>query len=130
MLSQRDWSDRQSAVFEHYDYQSDPLETRTIAHENPEIIAALSQILASQPEARPSIATTAPATSQNTNSDRESMFKKRDINADGKLTLSEFLANQPDPDQAPKRFPKFDSNQDGVVSREEFVHQGRIATKP
>ena len=123
-------SDRQSAVFELYDYQSDPLETRNIAHENPDIIAALSQILASQPEARPSIATTAPATSQNTNSDRESMFKKRDINADGKLTLSEFLANQPDPDQAPKRFPKFDSNQDGVLSREEFVHQGRIATKP
>ncbi len=122
-------SDRESAVFELYDYQTDPLETRNIASTNPQVISELSQILANQPEAKPPIAS-GPSTPVKPDSDRVAMFTRRDTNSDGKLTLSEFLLNQPDPDEAPKRFPKFDSNQDGVLSRDEFVHQGRIAKKP
>jgi iduronate 2-sulfatase len=52
------------------------------------------------------------------------MFDARDKNKDGKLTLEEFLLNQPDPEEAPKRFPRFDSNKDGFLSREEFVTSG------
>ena len=37
--------------------------------------------------------------------------------------LDEF--GQPDPDKAPKRFPIFDKNKDGVLSREEFVKSGK-----
>ena len=53
------------------------------------------------------------------------MFAKRDKDGDGKLTREEFLANQPDPDEAPKRFIQFDTDKDGFVDREEFVRSGR-----
>lgn len=55
------------------------------------------------------------------------MFDRRDIDHDGQLTLDEFLRDQPDPDIAPARFLKFDKNKDDVLSREEFVTQGRAA---
>ena len=53
------------------------------------------------------------------------MFAKRDKDHDGKLTREEFLANQPDPDEAPKRFTRFDADKDGFVDQEEFVRSGR-----
>lgn len=43
----------------------------------------------------------------------------------GKLTRQEFLAGQPNPEEAPKRFPRFDTNHDGELSREEFIGGGR-----
>ena len=55
------------------------------------------------------------------------MFDKRDGNRDGKLTREEFLTGQPDPDQAPARFPAFDANGDGFLSRAEFVVGGKAA---
>ena len=48
-----------------------------------------------------------------------------DANQDGKLTRQEFLAGQPNPEEAPKRFPRFDTNHDGELSREEFIGGGR-----
>jgi hypothetical protein len=30
--------------------------------------------------------------------------------------------NHPEPDAAPARFPRFDANGDGVLSRDEFVN--------
>lgn len=58
--------------------------------------------------------------------DRESMFLRRDTNQDGHLTREEFLANQPDPDKAPARFALFDADKSGTLSREEFVKQGKV----
>ncbi len=55
------------------------------------------------------------------------MFRQRDKDKDGTLTREEFLLNQPDPDEAPKRFPVFDANGDGVLSEEEFVKSGKVA---
>ncbi len=54
------------------------------------------------------------------------MFEKRDKDRNGTLTREEFLENQPDPDEAPKRFPQFDANKDGVLSKEEFVKSGKV----
>jgi iduronate 2-sulfatase len=54
------------------------------------------------------------------------MFRKRDQDGDGELTQEEFLAGQPDPDEAPKRFPRFDKNGDGVLSEIEFVSGGKL----
>ncbi len=39
----------------------------------------------------------------------------------------EFLFKQPDPEEAPKRFPVFDANHDGFLSEEEFVKSGKVA---
>jgi iduronate 2-sulfatase len=52
------------------------------------------------------------------------MFARRDKDGNGTLTREEFLANQPDPDEAPKRFTRFDADGNGVLSREEFVSAG------
>ena len=53
------------------------------------------------------------------------MFDKRDKDRDGRLTREEFLDGQPDPDEAPKRFPIFDTDKSGDLSREEFIRGGK-----
>lgn len=111
-----------TADLELYDYQTDPLETKNLASEQPEVVAKLRAILAREPEGKPQIsATPAPAKPK---ADRAAMFERRDKNRDGKLTREEFLANQPDLEAAPQRFVRFDVNQDGELSRDEFVRQG------
>ena len=82
-------------------------------------------MLAKHPEAKPQI--TAAKTDSNTkpSQDRAALFAKKDKNNDGQLTRDEFLANQPDPDEAPKRFKTFDLDHNGVLSREEFITSGK-----
>ena len=115
-----------TADIELYDYTADPLETKNIAAEKPEIVIRMRAILAEKfPEAKPQWREKAPAPKQ----DRAAMFTSRDKDKDGKLTREEFLANQPDPDKAPARFIQFDADKDGVLSREEFIGSGK-ASKP
>ena len=71
-----------------------------------------------------STAAATPGTPANAKQDRHAMFDRRDKNHDGRLSLEEFLDGQPDPAEAPKRFPTFDTNKDGFLSREEFVNSG------
>ncbi|MBI5758968.1 MAG: sulfatase-like hydrolase/transferase [Planctomycetales bacterium] len=116
----------ESAELELYDYETDPLETKNVAADQPAAVAELRVLLAQHPEAKPQL-TAAPASTpakDKPKQDRNALFDSKDKNKDGKLTREEFLANQPDPDEAPKRFPRFDSNNDGVLSREEFVTSG------
>jgi iduronate 2-sulfatase len=47
----------ETAVYELYDYQADPAETKNIASEQPEVVAQLRAILAKQPEAKPQLTT-------------------------------------------------------------------------
>jgi iduronate 2-sulfatase len=117
-----------TAVFELYDYQADPTETRNLAAEQPAIVAQLRAILARQPEAKPQVgavkragAKPAPARPRQ---DRAAMFAKRDTNGDGRLSREEFLAHQPDPQEAPKRFVAFDTDKDGFLSKDEFITLG------
>jgi iduronate 2-sulfatase len=118
------------AEFELYDYQTDPLETQNLAAKNPTVLAELQAILATHPEAKPQLkAQKNDAKTTKTKSapkDRAAAFKKRDTNQDNKLTLEEFLINQPDPEAAPKRFPTFDANKDGTLSPEEYIKSGKI----
>ena len=44
-----------TAVFELYDYEADPAETKNLAADKPEIVAQLRAILAKQPEAKPQV---------------------------------------------------------------------------
>ncbi len=106
----------ETAEFELYDYETDPDETKNLAATEPELVKELHALITSQPEAKPQIPK--PPT------DRAALFRRKDTNHDGKLTREEFLANQPDPQEAPARFERFDANKDGILSREEFIHQG------
>ncbi len=44
-----------AAVFELYDYQTDPAETKNLASEKSEVVAQLRALLATQPEAKPQV---------------------------------------------------------------------------
>lgn len=122
-----------TAILELYDYRTDPAETRNLAAEQPEMVAQLRAILATQPEAKPQFRGPAKAAKPAAKpaQDRAAMFARRDIDRDGKLSRAEFLKNQPDPAAAAERFPKFDTDHDGSLSRAEFIRAGRPAsTKP
>ncbi|MCC6352677.1 MAG: sulfatase-like hydrolase/transferase [Verrucomicrobiae bacterium] len=57
--------------------------------------------------------------------DRAEMFKKKDANGDGRMSLEEYLHNFPDEAEGRRRFPTFDSDKDGSLSPEEFVTMGK-----
>ena len=120
-------TDASEAEYELYDYEKDPLEMANIAGSNPEVLAKLQAILAKHPEAVPQIRASAGAekTKPEKKQDRAAMFRKRDKDNDGRLSRGEFLAGQPDPDEAPKRFPRFDKDQDGSLNETEFVTSGQ-----
>ena len=114
----------ETAEIELYDYASDPLEKENIAASNPEIVKEMRVILAKYPEAKPQLGAgenqkTAPKAKPDL--DRGQMFQSRDADKDGKLTMEEFMSRQPDGDAARARFPKFDQDGDGFLSREEFT---------
>ncbi len=120
----------EDAELELYDYVADPDESENLAAAQPEMVAKLRAILATHPEAKPQYSDKAkagatPKKKPTSSKDRSAMFKKRDTNNDGRLTREEFLLNQPDPEEAPKRFPVFDKNKDGFLSEEEFVKSGK-----
>lgn len=45
----------ETAIYELYDYEADPLETRNLASEQPAVVKELAAILATHPEARPQV---------------------------------------------------------------------------
>ena len=130
------WRDRATnatVATELYDEKNDPKENTNVASkpENAAIIAELTRELEAAYQGIGSGGTPkakAPADSKKPASDRNELFKKRDKNGDGKLTMEEFMDKQTDPEAAKLRFTKFDTNKDGVLSQEEFVTMGKKAT--
>jgi len=115
-----------TAELELYDYESDPLETRNLAAEQPAVAAQLRAMLVKHPEAKPQLTGGAKSSSKaKPAQDRAALFAGKDKDGDGQLTRAEFLANQPDPDKAPARFTAFDVDKNGTLSREEFVSSGK-----
>jgi len=114
----------ETAALELYDYESDPAESRNVAARQPETVQELRKLLTTFAEAKPQIK--ADAVSPKPAQDRNAMFTQRDKDGDGQLTREEFLARQPDPDEAPKRFVRFDADRNGVLSRDEFVKMGKM----
>ena len=119
----------ETAILELYDYEADPAESKNLAAEQPEVVAELRKLLATHPEAQPQISNKQEPkkadTKKSSKQDRGNAFEKRDTNKDGQLTKEEFLVNQPDPDEAPKRFPIFDKDGNGTLSREEYIKGGK-----
>jgi iduronate 2-sulfatase len=114
--------------WELYDYQIDPLETKNLATERPEVLAQLRKFLDTHPQARSPVKDAQTTTANSPGSkptDREALFAKKDANADGYLTYQEFMQGQKDPEQAKVRFGKFDLDRDNQLSRSEFVTSGK-----
>jgi len=126
---------------ELYDIPKDPAETRNLAAEHPDAVKELAaKIMAWQKslppsKARDQVAAGMPldrprqpaksAKSAKPAADRSAIFKTKDTNHDGKLTLEEYLYRFPDQAEGRRRFPTFDTNKDGVLSEEEFVTMGK-----
>ena len=134
------WRDRATNAIhatELYDEVGDPHETVNVAAkpEHAEVIARLTKFL--PPPIAPATASNSegpkkekgksadPSPPKGGTKDRGAMFDGRDPNKDGKLTKEEFLVRQSEPEQAAKNFVKFDKDQSGDVSKEEYVNQGR-----
>ncbi|MCX6905277.1 MAG: sulfatase-like hydrolase/transferase [Verrucomicrobia bacterium] len=123
------WRDRktqETAAVELYDEKNDPAETVNLAakSENKAIVELLSKHLPPQAAPLPVVAKVAGASPRRQAVDRAALFERKDVNHDGKLTHEEFMANQPDPEGAAKRWENFDVNKDGFLSREEFLTAG------
>lgn len=58
--------------------------------------------------------------------DRAAMFRAKDTNHDGRLTLEEYLHNFPDEAEGRRRFQLFDTNRDGALSEEEFIKMDKL----
>lgn len=122
----------EEATCELYDYETDPGETRNLAAVQPEIVRQLRAELARYPEAKPQINAkhTQMEPPRKPLQNRAALFESRDRDKDGKLTHAEFMLNQPDPEQASKRFTLFDVNKDGYVDREEYLSAGKPPSAP
>lgn len=121
-------NDEQADV-ELYDYETDPLETVNIAKNQPERVAKMLDLINQQGDAEPQYketkGKTGPAKKPKKVTDRAAVFRSRDADQDGYLNMEEFLSRQPDPDQAPARFPRFDRDGDGKLSVDEYVRGGK-----
>lgn len=121
-------ADSSTAELELYDYEADPLETKNLAADHPEVVARMQALLATYPEAKPQFKVVTPEQQQKAEAAKQKRvdaFAKRDADQDGFLTLEEFLTRQPDPEEAPKRFPVFDRDGDGRLTEEEYVRGGK-----
>jgi iduronate 2-sulfatase len=119
----------QSSDWELYDYQTDPLETKNLADQEPKVLQSMQQLLATHPVAKPQIKSTQAGSETSLGdpkkTDRDALFTKKDTNADGSLSYAEFMSGQKDPEQAKERFSKFDLDGDGKLNRKEFVSSGK-----
>jgi iduronate 2-sulfatase len=136
------WRDRKGPTMvatELYDEQNDPTETVSLANK-PEHKALLdtlakhlppvgSAALPEQPK-KPAQGKKNPKANEKpsatgASSNRGVQFDRLDEGKAGKITREFYKTHQSDPAAADERFQKWDTNQDGFLSREEFISQGK-----
>ncbi len=127
-----------------YDIPNDIGEKHDVAAENPDVVKALTAKALAWKDALPPCKARDEAASSGKPvdaprpprkgdakgaakpaTDRAEMFKKKDTNGDGRMSLEEYLHNFPDEAEGRRRFPTFDSDKDGSLSPEEFITMGR-----
>ncbi len=131
---------------ELYNIPKDHGEERNVAADNPEVVRALTAKALAWVKTLPPCETRDKAASSGGPADvppkrapkaaaapaggkppldRKATFKQKDTNGDGTMSLEEYLHKFPDEAEGRRRFPTFDSNKDGILSEEEFVTMGR-----
>lgn len=129
---------------ELYDITKDIGEERNVAAECPDVVKTLTEkVMAWQKSLPPSKARDQAATTgqpvdmprqsakikatleNRPPSDRAAIFKAKDADKDGKLSLEEYIHKFPDETEGRRRFPIFDTDKDGVLSEDEFVKAGK-----
>ncbi|MCX7818109.1 MAG: sulfatase-like hydrolase/transferase [Kiritimatiellae bacterium] len=124
---------------ELYRIPDDPGETRNLAAHEPVIVSNLVNRLLAWADSLPPSEARRKAAETRTPFDatasarrpptpqaeaRREIFRKKDRDSDGRLTLDEYLDRFPDPVEGRRRFSAFDSNHDGILSEEEFARAG------
>ncbi|MEY4567042.1 MAG: hypothetical protein RLY14_2012 [Planctomycetota bacterium] len=115
---------------ELYDEINDPHETINVSSkpENASVVSRLAKYLPpvgssafvpKKKDANPKNATVPPG-----DEDRNSRFDRL-YPGKSELTLEQYLTKQSDTEMATQRFKKFDTNSDGILTREEFVRGGK-----
>jgi N-acetylgalactosamine-6-sulfatase len=109
---------------ELYDIPSDPEEEHNLASAHPDVVARLTGLALAWKATLPPGEEHAQPPSEKVMRERAPMFKQKDTDKDGKLTLGEYLNKFPDPAEGRRRFPGFDTNHDGVLTEREFTRMG------
>ena len=110
---------------ELYNIKDDIQQQNNLAEQHPDRVAAmrlrLEQWEATLPPAPLVVESTKPQSKQPRKIDRTAAFNRKDKNKDDELTLEEYLDRFPDQAEGRRRFPKFDKDGNGVLSRKEFI---------
>jgi hypothetical protein len=118
-------TDRDRKRVELFDIPADPTETQNVAAAHPEVVARLAGLaLAWKSTLPPGEEKPLPRPKGKAQPNRAAMFTAKDTNHDGRLSREEYLHKFPDQAEGRRRFPLFDTNGDGVLSREEFITMG------
>ncbi len=80
-------------------------------------VASLASISFGADEAKP-------AAEAKAKPDMEAVFKKKDANADGKVSKEEFLKGSKDAAKSETQFTNKDKDKDGNLTKEEFTAKG------
>ena len=118
---------------ELHNLAADRAEAKDVAKQHPDIVARLKQLalewkktLPSEPDpACISKAEAAKPAAPKSGQNRGAIFDQKDKDHNGALSLVEYLDRFPDQAEGRRRFPTFDTDHDGSLTRDEFIRMGR-----